>query len=368
MNPKLFKQLLLYSSPILAYFVFSYAAQPTMQEKDDATSINIIQYPASGPNAKADSGYIAAYYALQKLGINVADDRQTFFLTNKNAIKKNRLLEASEARVRSDLQDFIKNKPAPAISPIPGISSADLKEIILSVVPDIAKMAAQEFIRVNFDDKTGLLGDRKLKIMGSQIFEDITKFLSITEARYQPTYKINWSMLAPDITKNNYQILKDFTGLRDVSELEVNKKEVLETLHTEYPHEEEQKDTEATGSWLRPEELASVILANTKDVEKVIILSDVGLLKQPGQESSGRSQEIIQAFDRIKRKMAQVTQGTQTFIIDKAYVQGKPTQQHVWVPIIINKQGNQLRIAIVDPENLLTKESDYVKILLKYLT
>ncbi|MGE0010505.1 MAG: hypothetical protein AB7F19_00900 [Candidatus Babeliales bacterium] len=379
MNSKLIKQLLLYSSPILVYVVFSYA-QPLIQTgQPEAPSVNIIQYPQSGPQARGDSGYIAAYYALQKLGVNVAQDRQSFFLTSKNAIKKKRLLEATEARIRSDLQDFIEKKPTPTVSPVPGISPQDFKEIILSVIPDIAKVAAAEFMRVNFDDKSGTLGDRKLEISGAQLFKDIAQFLSMNESRYKTNYKITWSMLAPDVTKDNYQALKDFTGLRDVSELEVLKKEVLETLHTKYPHQEgTQADAEASGAWLSAQELASLIIANTKDVEKVMILSDLGLLKQQAPESAyakapedkgaDRTREIIQIFDNIKRKMAQVDQGTQTFIIDKNYVRGRPDQPHIWVPVIINKQGGQLRLALIDPENLITQDNENLQILLKHLT
>ncbi len=369
MDRTLIKQLMLYAMPIFAYFMLTLAQPPTETPTEEKSMVNIIEYPDAGPNAKAESGYIAAYYTLQKLGINVGKDKQEFFLASKNAIKKSRLLDAAQTQVTTDLDSFVAKKVIPKTSPIPGISSQDLKEIITSVFPDIAKSAAQEFIRVNFDDKTGQLGDRTLKITGAQMFADIAKFLSLKQERYQSKYKINWSMLEPDIKKDNYQILKDFTGLRDVSELEVIKSEVLTTLHKEYPQEEGARpEADATGNWLHPEELASIILANTKDVEKVIILPDLGLLLAPGQESATRSREIKQNLTNLKTKLASMEHGTQTFILDKAFVAGKPTTLHLWVPVIVNKQDRQLRIAIIDPENVMKKDDPYAQLLLKYLT
>lgn len=369
MNRTLIKQLMLYAMPILAYFVLTLAQPPAETPAEENPSINIIEYPDAGPNAKAESGYIGAYYTLQKLGINVGKDKQEFFLASKNAIKKSRLLDAAQTQVTTDLDSFVAKKVIPKTSPIPGISSQDLKEIIASVFPDIAKSAAQEFIRVNFDDKTGQLGDRTLTITGAQIFADIAKFLSLKQERYQSKYKINWSMLEPDIKKDNYQILKDFTGLRDVSELQIIKSEVLATLHKTYPQEEgAMPEAEATGNWLHPEELASIILANTKDVEKVIILPDLGLLLAPGQESASRTREIKQTLANIKAKLANMDSDTQTFIIDKAFVAGKPNTLQAWVPVIVNKQNNQLRIATIDPENVMKKEDPYLQLLLKYLS
>ncbi len=367
MDRTLVKQLMLYAMPLFAYFMLTLAQPATEGTAEEKSMVNIIEYPDAGPTAKAESGYIAAYYTLQKLGINVGKDKQEFFLASKNAIKKSRLLDAAQTQVTTDLDSFVAKKVIPKTSPIPGISSQDLKEIISSVFPDLAKSAAQEFIRVNFDDKTGQLGDRTLKLTGAQLFKDIAKFLSLTQERYQNKYKINWSMLEPDITKDNYQILKDFTGLREESELEVIKSEVLATLHKEYPQEEGAKpEAEATGNWLHPEELASIILANTKDVEKVILLPDLGLLLAPGQENA-RAREIKQTLTNIKTKLASLEHGTQTFILDKAFVAGKPNALHVWVPVIVNKQDHQLRIAVIDPENLMKKDGPYVQLLLKYL-
>lgn len=369
MDSKLIKQLLLYSLPLLAYVVLTYAQTNTQDEPatNGGPSINIIEYPESGPHSAGESGYIATYYALQKLGIELGKDPKQFLLKSKTPIKQARLAAAVDAQVQSDLTDFFAKKAVPADSPIPGISSQAIKEIIMSTIPAIAQRQTQEYIQENFKPTTGELHDNTLSTRGAELF---TKMVTIL--REQPDdalqqYNETWSRLEPYFAQNNFQLLKDFTGLRDVSVLEVTKKEVLGRLHKLFNSERNADSESPTGYWLSADELTSIINQYMPDRRKVLVLQDMGLLKTPG-DSDDRIHEIEQIFGTMKRIMNDADQGTQTFIIDKAYVRGTPNQNPIWVPIIINKHGGQLRIVIIDPENQIKTDNPYVQILLKQLS
>lgn len=107
-----------YSAAITAVVILClYIIPPTISKPQAATKkiINVYKYPHNGSKLNKNSGYIAVYYALQKLGL-VPDDIPIYITKNRKLIAQRRAKEGVPATadwLSADEVAYLLNKGTP---------------------------------------------------------------------------------------------------------------------------------------------------------------------------------------------------------------------------------------------------------------